>query len=101
MDRYKCSITTKDGSTKDIYRGNSEDIVMITYISMIGMKHSVIIKDCIFIKKFRRVFTKVGTGNTKQSLEVLHCVITDKYRFYLKDRTGETFVTPKDYDMYL
>jgi len=101
MDFFRCKIATKDGAVHEDNSFRKEDVTMVIYSSVIGnLSHKIITTDCEFIKKFRRVAMKVGTSGSSSS-EILHCVITNKYRFYLKDKTGETFITPKDYDMYL
>lgn len=93
-------IIIKEGEKKKFKK---EEVVRVSFIphkklSPLFPRHDIITgKSHKFIKRFRRVFMDKH-NNVK---ECLHCLVTDKYRFYLYGSNGHTLITDKDYDLYI
>ena len=95
---YTYEIELKDGTIiTDHNNFKPEDVVRVSFISLIFPRHDIIFTDFKFIKRFSRIFMGINSKITN----VLHCVITDKFRFYLKSSNGSVLITEKDYDLYL
>lgn len=98
---YSYEIELRDGRVvKDGAKFNPKEVVRITYVpkSNILPSHTLVFsKDYNFIKRFSRTFMKQGRG----TIELLHCVITDKFRFYLFATSGKTLITDVNYELYI
>ena len=95
---YTYEIELNDGSI--MKSGNvTGNVARVSFIPKLSVfpRHDIIFTDFKFKKRFQRTFIKPTTG-IKESL---HCVITDKFRFYLFSSSGRTLITDKDYDLYL
>jgi hypothetical protein len=97
---YKWEVETNTGN---IYTsGNIFDgiVVRISFLPSILVlpRHDIIFSnDFKYVKRFCRGLLKQSVGMK----EYLHCVVTNKFRFYLKSSNGTTLITDKDYDLYL
>lgn len=83
-----------------ITEGNKFDfdkVVRCSYIPTIKLfpRHDIIFTDFKFKKRFARAF--MGWNSIVR--EYLHCVITDKFRVYIKSTNGSCIIVPKDYEM--
>lgn len=77
-----------------------EEVVRITYKpkSKVLPSHTLIFyKDYRYVKRFSRTFMKQGRG----VFERVHCVITDKFRFYLFSTSGKILIVDKNYELYI
>lgn len=76
---------------------NFDKVIRCSYIPTIKLfpRHDIIFSDFKFKKRFARGFM----GWDSLMKEYLHCVITDKFRIYIKSTNGSCIVTPKDYEM--
>ena len=97
---YKWEIELKDGII--ITDGNKfkfDDVIRCSFIPKIRLfpRHDIIFNGFKFKKRFCRGFM----GLSKGMKEYLHCVITDKFRMYIKSSNGQCIITPHDYEMYL
>lgn len=95
---YKWEIELIDGTV--ITDGNKFDfdkVIRCSYIPEIKLfpRHDIIFTDFKFKKRFARGFMLFQKGMK----EYLHCVITDKFRVYIKSTNGSCIITPKDYEM--
>uniref|UniRef100_A0A6M3KGM1 Uncharacterized protein n=1 Tax=viral metagenome TaxID=1070528 RepID=A0A6M3KGM1_9ZZZZ len=85
-----------------ITEGNNFDfnkVIRVSYIPklIILPRHDIILVNFKFKKRFARAFM-----NFKSIVyEYLHCVVTDKFRFYLFSSSGKTLVTDANYELYL
>lgn len=95
---YDYEIELRDGKiiTKS-NKFNPDEVVRVSYKSNFFPRHDIIFTDFKFVKRFSRSFMDI----TSKVKERLHCVITDKFRFYLKSSNGTVLVTEKDYELYL
>ena len=59
-------------------------------------EHSL--SNIIMKRRFGRGMVNAMGGGTR---EYLHCVVCEGFRFYVKSTTGEVFITPEDYELYL
>lgn len=99
QDNYSWEIETDTGN---IYNsGNNFDgkVIRISFISknLLLPRHDIIFTTFTFKKRFGRGFVKQSIGLK----EYLHCVITDKFRFYLKSSNGSTLIVDKNYELYI
>lgn len=99
-DIYKWEIELSDGTiiTEGInYKPGY--VVRISFVSSISIlpRHDIFFTDFKFEKRFTRSF--MGWNSIVK--EQLHCVITDKFRFYLFSSSGRTIITERDYELYL
>jgi len=95
---YEYEIELKDGTIiKRSNEFNPKDVVRISYMSRFFPRHDIIFTDFKLVKRFSRVFI----GINSKVKERLHCVITNKFRFYLKSGNGSVIITEKDYELYL
>ena len=99
-ERYKWEIELKDGTIikeGKKYNFKFDDVVRCSYIPTFALfpRHDIIFTDFKFKKRFARGFM----GWNSIIREFLHCVITDKFRFYLKSSNGSVIITEKDYEM--
>ena len=96
--RYTWEIELIDGTI--INDGNKFDfnkVIRCSYIPSIKLfpRHDIIFTDFKFKKRFARAFM----GWNSLVKEYLNCVITDKFRFYLKSTNGSVILTPQNYEM--
>ena len=99
-ETYSIEIELKDGTVlKDPDDFNPDEVVRVSFIPNIPIfqRHDIIFSGFKFIKKFGRNFLKLSKGQK----EYIYCVVTDKFRFYLRCSSGQTIITDKDYEMYL
>jgi len=80
--------------------GNKFDfdkVIRCSYIPTIKLfpRHDIVFVDFKFKKRFARAFM----GWDSLIKEYLHCIITDKFRVYIKSTNGSCIITPKDYEM--
>ena len=97
-ERYKWEIELIDKSIITNHnKFNFNDVVRCSYIPIFALfsRHDIIFTDFKFKKRFARGFM----GWNSIIREYLHCVITDKFRFYLKSSNGSVIITEKDYEM--
>jgi len=97
---YNYEIELSDGSIiTDHNNFDFNKVVRISYIPTIGLlpRHDIIFNGFKFKKRFSRGFV----GLSKGMREYLHCVVTNKFRMYIKSSTGQVIITPYDYEMYL
>jgi hypothetical protein len=97
---YNWEIELKDGTI--ITDGNKfrfDDVIRCSYIPAIRLfsRHDIVFQDFKFKKRFARAFM----GWNSLIREYMHCVITDKFRVYIKSTNGSCIITPKDYDLYI
>jgi len=96
--RYTWEIELIDGTI--INDGNKFDfnkVIRCSYIPSIKLfpRHDIIFTDFKFKKRFARAFM----GWNSIIREYLHCVITDKFRIYIKSTNGSCIITPQNYEM--
>jgi len=96
--RYTWEIELIDGTI--INDGNKFDfnkVIRCSYIPSIKLfpRHDIIFTDFKFKKRFARAFM----GWNSLVKEYLNCVITDKFRVYIKSTNGSCIITPQDYEM--
>jgi len=96
--RYTWEIELIDGTI--INDGNKFDfdkVIRCSYIPSINLfpRHDIIFTDFKFKKRFARAFM----GWNSLVKEYLHCVITDKFRIYIKSTNGSCIITPQNYEM--
>lgn len=99
-DRYKWEIELLDGTI--INEGNKFDfskVVRCSFIPSIKLfpRHDIVFQDFKFKKRFARGF--MGWNSIVR--EYLHCLITDKFRMYIKSSNGSCIITPVSYEMYI
>ena len=97
-ERYKWEIELKDGTI--ITDGNKfkfDDVVRCSYIPVIKIfpRHDIIFSGFKFKKRFARGFIVQRKGMK----EYAHCVITDKFRIYIKSSNGHSLIVDKDYEL--
>lgn len=89
------------GDRTILTNGNDFDftkVVRVSYLPTINLlpRHDVILVNFKFQKRFAR-----GLLNFRGLMrEYIHCVVTDKFRFYLLSSSGKTIITDKDYELY-
>ena len=98
-DIYKCVVVASDGKEYEDMSFDKTKVVAVKFVSDILPTHVVSLEFCKFVKRFRRVSQKIMNVST-QNKEVIHCVVTDVFRVYLKSSTGQVIVTSKDFEMY-
>ena len=97
---YKWEIET---DTKTIYNSGvvfDGEVIQIRFIPQIINlpKHTISFgKEYKFLRRFGRGFMSIGADLK----EYLHCIVTDKFRIYIKSSTGEVLITDKDFELYL
>ena len=79
------------------------DLTGCTKFSLIPIQlrlpeHSI--SGVVMKRRFGRGMTKVASKGTGAQ-EYLHCVVCEGFRIYVKSTTGEVFITPEDYELYL
>ena len=96
---YKWEIETKD---KKIYTTKSNkikpsDVVRISFIPQISIlpRHDITLDG--YIRRFGRCSFRLD--NTMK--EYLHCVVFQRFRFYLRSSNGQCIITPYDYELYI
>ena len=102
---YYWEIELQDG--KIITEGNEFDsnkVIRVSFIPKVILRprYDIIFSGFKLIKRFSRGF--VGWGGSSPVIhlkEYLHCIITDKFRFYLKSSDGQCIITDKDYEWYI
>jgi len=97
-DFYKWEIELKNGTIetkKNTF--DPKDVIRVSYIPQIGFfpRHDIIFTDFKFVKRFSRAFINLDATMR----EYLHCVITDKFRIYIKSSNGGVLITEKDYEL--
>ncbi len=100
QDVYTYEIELADGTIiTDSSDFDKDSVVRVSYIPSISLfpRHDLIFSDFKFVKRFARNFIKLSKGQK----EYIHCIVTDKFRFYLKCSSGQCLITDKDYDLYL
>lgn len=101
-DRYTWEIELKDSTVVTNHNNfNADDVVRVSYIPNIPLlpRH-----DIIFVKgsfKFVKRFSRVSLTLVGEKKERLHCVVTDKFRLYIKSSNGQMLLTEKDYEWHL
>jgi len=78
---------------------NKNDVIRVSFIPsfIVLPRHDLIFEGFTFEKRFCRV--TMGWDSVLK--EALHCVITDKFRFYLRSTNGQCLITHKDYEWRL
>jgi len=95
---YIYEIELKDGTIITNHNNfKNEDVVRVSFISSIFPRHDIIFTDFKFVKRFSRNFMGIDC----RVKNILHCVVTDRFRFYLKAGTGAVLILDKDYELYL
>lgn len=76
---------------------NPEDVIRVSFIPTIFSfpRHDIILNGF----KFEKRFCRVSMGWNSIVKECLHCLITDKFRFYLRSTNGQCLITHKDYEL--
>ena len=76
---------------------NPDDVIRVSFIpTIIALpRHDLIFEGF----KFKKRFCRVIMGWDSIVRESTHCVITDKFRFYLRSSNGQCLVTHKDYEL--
>ena len=97
---YKWEIELTDKTI--ITKGNDfnfDDVVRLSYIPnrLLLPRHDLVFTDF----KLKKRFCRGMMGWNGIMKEYLHCVITDKFRFYLKSSNGQVLITEKHYDYYI
>lgn len=97
---YSWEIELKNG--KIVTSGNKFDndmVVRVSFIPKIKLlpRHDVIFTDFMFEKLFMRTFMT----NQNRVFECLHCLVTNRFRMYLKSTNGQCIITSKTYDLYI
>ena len=99
-DVYSCEIELSDGTIiSDSTEFDEEKVVRVSFVPSVPIfpRHDLIFSGFKFVRRFGRDFIKLSLGQK----EYLHCVVTDKFRFYLKCSNGQCIITDKDYELYL
>lgn len=101
-NNYKWEIELSDGTLINNHNDfSANEVVRISYLPQIQLlsRHDLIFKHAgyKYVKRFSRAFMH-WNSNIK---EYLHCVVTNKFRFYLKSSNGQVLITNKDYELYL
>lgn len=97
---YSWEIELKDGTVENKKNDfNFDDVVRVSFIpnTTVLPRHDIIISEFKFKKRFARAFLGLD-GIVK---EYLHCLVTDKFRVYVKSSTGQCLITPPDHELYL
>ena len=97
---YSYEIELRDGTVITNHNNfNTEEVVRVSFIPFISSfpRHDLIFEGFKFKKRFCRV-TMRWDSIVK---ECLHCVVTDKFRFYLRSTNGQCLITHKDYELKL
>ena len=97
---YSYEVETSRGTlhTKD-NNFNPDEVVRVSFIpkSKLLPRHDITMSDGVrFAKRFARVLLNFR-GIPR---ECIHCVITDRFRFYLLSSSGRVLITHKDYELY-
>lgn len=99
-DNYKYEVELKDGTIiTDHNNFNPEEVVRLSFIPNILLlpRHDIIFYGFKFVKRFNRI-TMGWDSNVK---ECLLCLVTDKFRLYVKSSNGACLTTHKDYELKL
>lgn len=99
-NNYNWEIELKDGTI--VNKGNnfnSDNVVRISFIPISELlpRHDILTIGFKFKKRFSRSFMNM----VAQLKERLHCVVTDRFRVYVRSSTGQCIITDKDYELYL
>jgi hypothetical protein len=99
---YNWEIETDKGEiyTKG-YKFDGE-VIRISFLPTVDLypRHDLVFTDQTkikFVKRFCR--TSIDWGSNVK--ECMHCVITDRFRFYRKSSSGQCLITESDYDYYV
>jgi len=97
---YDFEVELKDGTVlKNSNKYNPDDVIRISFLPKLPLfqRHDIIFSGFKLVRSFGRNFLKLGKGQK----EYVYCVVTDKFRFYLRCSSGQTIITDKNYDLYL
>ena len=99
---YSWEIETDKGSEYTIGDKFDGKVIRVSFIPSITLypKHDLVFVDETKIKFIRR-FSRTFLNWDSAIKERLHCVVTDKFRFYLKSSTGQCLITEPDYEYYI
>lgn len=99
-NNYKYEIELKDGTIVTNHNNfKPEDVVRISFIPDLFLlpRHDIIFKGFTFVKRFDRVSMQWDS----KIKERLLCVITDKFRIYIKSSNGQSLIVHRDYELYI
>jgi len=101
IEMYEYEIETSDGKThRKTNQFNPSEVIRISYIpnTAILPRHDLIFLNSEF--RYVKRFARCMMTDSNFIKEYLHCVVTDKFRFYLYSN-GRTLITEKDYELYI
>lgn len=101
-DRYTWEIELNDGTIITNHNNfDTEKVIRVSYIPNIPLlpRHDIVFAKSSF--KFIKRFSRVSLDLTGKKKERLHCIVTNKFRVYIKSSNGQMLVTEKDFEWYL
>lgn len=99
-DSYKYEIEIEDGTIIiDHNNFDKNKVIRVSYLPSIVLlpRHDIIFKGF----KFKKRFSRVTMGWNSIVKECLHCVVTDRFRVYLRSTNGQIMIVHKDYELKL
>jgi len=99
QSRYRWEVEFSDGSIETKGGNFDKKVVRFSLIpnNLILPRHDIIFTDFKFIRRFCRTFMSYGVGVK----DCIHCVVTDRFRYYIKYSNGQCLIVDKDYELYI
>lgn len=99
QNRYNWEVELSDGTILSKGSNFDKEVIRFSLIPnhLLLPRHDIIFTDFKFVKRFVRNFMSYGTGIK----DCIHCIVTDKFRYYIRYSNGQCLIVDKDYELYI